>query len=179
MVCFNSRIFAIMNSIKFLRLLAFGLLFAQCSHQGDQTSAAPPPGMIAYDLSKFGKPFVIFVPDTTRTPLKLSDESSGALSIESGNAFAVSIREQKEDLALRKKDIAEDEVNRLHTMIVDSADAIVWESGITAPEFHFILNRKIAGGEYAFEDKRDSEHAPFSKDAIMKMYGSCSAAYKK
>jgi hypothetical protein len=149
------------------------LLVSQCGNGNDKTEVKAPEGMIACDLSKYGKPFSLFVPDTLRSPLRITEEGSGALHLEAGNTFAISIREQHEDLALKKKDITEDEVNKLHGMIVDSTHALVWESGITSPEFHFVVNARISGGDYAFEDLRESEHAPFTKDAVMKMYNSC------
>jgi hypothetical protein len=49
----------------------------------------------------------------------------------------------------------------------------LWESAITDPEYHFVLNQKIGGSEYSFEDIRDTEANPFGKDAIQHMFDSC------
>jgi hypothetical protein len=164
-------------AMKRIHTLALGflccLLVSRCGGSEKKPDVKAPEGMVAYDLSKYGKPFSLFVPDTSRSPLRVTEEGSGALLVESGGNFAISIREQAEDLALKKKDVAEDEVNKLHGMVVDSTHALVWESGITTPEFHFVVNRNISGSDYAFEDLRASEHAPFSKDAVMIMYHSC------
>lgn len=131
-----------------------------------------PQGMNTLDLSRYGKPFSIFVPDTSAAKLEVIEQASGSLDIKVGKNFAISINEQAADIELRKTDIKEDEVNKLKSFIVEEPTAIMWESEITEPEIHFIVNKKIGNAEYSFEDIRDPEAKAFGKEAIQKMFDS-------
>ena len=73
-----------------------------------------PQGMIVLDLTKYGKPFVVFVPDTTSAKLVVTEQQSGSLDIRVGKGFAISINEQAADFEMRKKDIKEDEINKFN-----------------------------------------------------------------
>ncbi len=138
----------------------------------DQEAIVAPQGMNVLDLSRFGKPFAIFVPDTVAAKLVITQQTYGALDIRVGTNFAISINEQVADLDLKKKDIQEDEINKFKSYIVQEPNAIFWESEITKPEFHFIINQKIGTTDYSFEEIKSTEAEPFGKDAIQKMFDS-------
>lgn len=141
--------------------------------KSENAAIIAPQGMNVLELNKYGKPFAIFIPDTTSAKLEIIQQSYGALDIKVGKNFAISINEQAADIELRKKDIKEDEVNKLTSFVVEEPTAIMWESAITQPEFHFLINQKIDNTEYSFEEIKDSEAAPFGKEAIQKMFDSC------
>lgn len=65
-----------------------------------------------------------------------------------------------------------DEVNKLKAFVVEEPGAIMWESEIVQPEFHFLINQKIGDSEYSFEDIKDPEVNPFGKETIQKMFDS-------
>lgn len=157
--------------------LTLGLFLVSCGGKKADESMVAPQGMHVLDLSRYGKPFAIFVPDTVSAKLQVTEQSSGALEIKVGKNFAVSINEQFADLNLLKTDIKEDEVNKLKSFVVDEPAAIFWESAWgddnAEPQFHFVVNQKIGNGEYSFEDIRDPEVRSFGKDAIQKMFDSC------
>lgn len=152
-------------------VLAVSFVFGSCGNKEEKVVA--PEGMNVLDLNRYGKPFAIFVPDTSVSKLIVNEQPSGALDIKVGKNFAVSIYEQAADLALRKTDLKEDEVNKLTGFIAEEPTALMWESAITDPEFHFVVNQKVGNGEYSFEDIRDPEAALLSKEAIKKMFESC------
>jgi hypothetical protein len=157
-------------------LFAVAMMSAMISCKGgksDETSIVAPEGMNVLELNKYGKPFAIFIPDTSNAKLEIIQQSYGALDIHVGKNFAVSINEQPADIELRKKDVKEDEVNKLKSFITEEPTAIMWESEITQPEFHFLINQKIGNTEYSFEEVKDSEAAPFGKEAVQKMFDSC------
>jgi hypothetical protein len=174
-VCKSCYIYAkpfTMKNASWFLLFVILAMSISCSRESGSSKVAPE-GMVAVDLGKYGKSFSLFVPDTARVKCVITEDPSGALWIESGKNFAVSINEQHEDIDLRKKDIREDEVNKLQSFVVDTAGALVWESRITSPEFHFVVNASAGTGEYSFSDLRESEAQPFPKEAVMKMYESC------
>lgn len=137
-----------------------------------QEEIVAPQGMHTLYLNRYGKPFAIFVPDTVANHMEITEQSSGALDIKVGKTFAMSINEQPADLELKKQDIKGDEVNKFKSYIQEEPNGIFWESEIVQPEYHFLMNQKIGNSDYSFEDIRDPESNPLSKDAIQKMYDS-------
>jgi hypothetical protein len=128
--------------------------------------------MITLDLSKYGKPFTIFVPDSTTSRLEITEQSWGALEIRAGKNFQISITEDPGDIELRKSDIKGDEINKFKSYVVEEPNTIMWESEITKPEFHFYTIQKIGNSTYVFEDIKSTESEPFSKESIQKMLDS-------
>ena len=90
-----------------------------------------------------------------------------------GNNFAISIFEQAADIELKKTDIKGDEINKWKNFLTEEPNAIIWESEITQPEYHFLINQKIGTADYSFEDVKDPDTNPFGREAIQKMYTSC------
>jgi len=137
-----------------------------------QEEIVAPQGMHTLNLNRFGKPFAIFVPDTVANKMEIIEQSNGALDIKVGGSFAISINEQAADIAMRKEDIKGDEINKFKSYITDEPNAIMWESEIVQPEYHFLINQKIGNIDYSFEDIKDTEANTLSKDAIKKMFDS-------
>jgi len=158
--------------IKFVAAACMVSALVSCGNKKEEAIVAPQ-GMHVLDLTRYGKPFAIFVPDTNAAKFEVIEQPSGALEIKVGKSFALSINEQAADIALRKQDIKDDEINKFKNYIADEPNAIFWESEITQPEYHFVINQKIGGSEYSFEDLRDPESNPLGKDAIQKIYDSC------
>ncbi|MCE3229699.1 MAG: hypothetical protein K0S32_4250 [Bacteroidetes bacterium] len=161
---------------KIINLCCAALVVTSFMSCGDkkkeQEAIVAPQGMHVLDLSKFGKPFAIFVPDTTAAKLEIVQQTYGALDIKVGKGFNISINEQAADIEMKKKDVKEDEVNKFKSFVVEEPTAIFWESEITQPEFHFIINQKIGNTEYSIEDVKATEAEPFSKESIQKMFDS-------
>ncbi|MES2678467.1 MAG: hypothetical protein V4635_01220 [Bacteroidota bacterium] len=155
------------------------LFFALCivsfitsCNSSKEESIVAPQGMNVLELGKYGKPFAIFIPDTANAKLEVVQQSYGALDIKVGKNFAISINEQAADIELKKKDVKEDEVNKLKSFITEEPNAILWESEIMQPEFHFLVNQKIGNTDYSFEDIKSTDANPFGKEAIQKMFDS-------
>ena len=152
--------------------LASMLFLAACGGTKQETEIIAPEGMHTLNLSKYGKPFAIFVPDTVTNKLHVTEQTNGALEIRVGSIFALSINEQAADIDLRKLDIKEDELNKFKRYLVEEPSALFWESEIVHPEFHFLINQKIGSNDYSFEDIHDTELNAFSKEAVQKMFDS-------
>lgn len=141
-----------------------------CGDKKEEPAAVvAPAGMITLDLSKYGKPFTIFVPDTVNAKMEIMEQSWGALEIKIGRDFQLSITEDPGDMELRKTDIQGDEVNKFKSFIVDEPTTIMWESEITKPEFHFYSIQKLGNSTYVYEDIKSTEGEPLSKEAVQKM----------
>ena len=161
-----------MNTQRTISIFLIAALLSACSNK--ENEAAPPPaGMHALNLSRYGKPFEIFVPDTTRSQLQITEQSSGALEIKVGRSFAISVMEGAADLDLKKSDLKADDVNKLKNISKDEPDGMIWESAITEPEFHFLRNSRAGSAEYSFEDIRAEDGRGYGKEAIEMMYNSC------
>ncbi len=127
------------------------------------------PGMSAYDLSALGTPATINVPDTTKTKLETSAQSSGSMVIKSGKDFQISITPGDGDLTLKKGDVSSDEVKKFKRYLVDEPNSLVWEAQVSGlePEFHFYTVVKVGNDSYVIEDVKDADS--FSEKAIQKM----------
>jgi hypothetical protein len=158
----------------FINLLSVAMIATLVSCGGKKTNEdiVAPQGMNTLNLNRFGKPFAIFVPDTIANKLEIAEQTNGALEIKVGKNFAISISEQAADIEMRKRDVKEDEVNKLKSFIAEEPNAIMWESEIVQPEYHFLLNQKIGTTDYSFEDVRDTEANAPGKEAIQKMFDS-------
>lgn len=160
---------------KIVSLLSFAfiaLTLASCGGKKTQEAIVAPQGMNVLDLTRYGKPFAIFVPDTVAAKLVIVEQTSGALDIKVGTNFAITINEQAGDIELKKSDIKGDDVNKFKTFITEEPTAIFWESEIVSPEFHFLVNQKIGNKDYSFEDLKSTETEPLSKEATQKMFES-------
>lgn len=156
-----------------ITVLALVIALPGCGDKKDeQQKVEAPQGMMTLDLSKYGKPFTIFVPDSTVGKLEITEQSWGALEIRVGKNFQMSITEDPGDIELRKSDIKADDVNKFKAFVVEEPTTIMWESEITKPEFHFYSIQKLGNSTYVFEDIKSSEAEPFSKEAVQKMLDS-------
>ena len=153
-------------------MVLMGVFLFACG-DAKQKNAPAPEGMISLNLSKYGKPFSIFIPDTSSVKLQVTESPSGALEIHIGKNFNIAIQEQFSDIELRKKDIHEDDVNKFKSFVKDTADAVFWESEVTQPEFHFLINRKVGNAEYSFEELPNPDGNPYRREAVQRMYNSC------
>ena len=169
---FNSEFSNTLKRLIYSSILSSLLLFfiIACGNKNAQDALIAPEGMSVLDLSKYGKSFALFVPDTLKARLRITELSSGALEIRVGENFGISVNEQAADITLMKNDIKNDEVNKLKSFITDEPSAILWESEIVQPEFHFCVNQKIENAEYSFEDIKATDAKPFSKGDIQKMF---------
>ena len=162
-----------------LSVIALSIAISSCGGKETQENVEAPAGMVALDLSKFGKQFSVFVPDTTAARLEVIEQSWGALEIKVGKGFHLSITEDPGDMELRKSDIKSNDVNIFKSFVIDEPLTIMWESAITKPEFHFYSIQKIGNNTYVFEDVVPSDGEPLSKDAIQKMLDSAKKIIEK
>ncbi len=162
---------------KIALLLAVGtiaLSVISCGKKEEEIKA--PEGMMTLDLSKYGKTFIIFVPDSaTNGKLEISEQPGGLLEVKVGKQFDIIIKEGEEDIAFRKTDLGNDDVYKIKQFFVDEPTAIAWEWAIgdMPSEFHFLTVQKVGNSAYTFEDNRNSDGSPFSKSSIEKMLESC------
>ena len=162
--------------ISFISTLILFITIQSCGgKKEEQAKVEAPAGMVTLDLSKYGKPFSIFVPDSTVGKLQITEQTWGALEIRAGKNFQVSITEDPGDIELRKTDVKGDEVNKFKSFIIEEPTTIMWESEITKPEFHFYTIQKVGNATYVFEDLKSSDNEPFSKEVIQKMVDSAKA----
>ena len=157
------------GSIHFILVIA---VIALCVFSCGNKTANTPKGMHALNLSNYGKPFSIFVPDTVKNHLQVIEQPSGALEIRSGSNFGIAINEQAGDLVLLRKDLKDDEVNRLKSFIKEEPNALFWESEVVQPEYHFFVNQKMGNSDYSFEDIKSTDLEPFGKAAVETMFNS-------
>ncbi len=162
-----------------LTALTITFVFAACGGKDTKENIQAPAGMVVLDLSKFGKQFSIFVPDTTAAKLEITEQSWGALEVKVGKNFKISITEDPGDIELKKSDIKSNDVNIFKSYVVEEPLTIMWESEITKPEYHFYTIQKAGGNTYVFEDIVSADGEPLGKEAVQKMLDSAKQIIEK
>jgi hypothetical protein len=165
--------------ITILSAFTLSLSIISCGGKESSQNIEAPAGMVALDLSKFGKQFSVFVPDTTAAKLEIVEQSWGALEIKVGKAFHISISEDPGDIELQKSDIKSNDVNIFKSFVIDEPLTIMWESEITKPEYHFYSIQKVGNNTYVFQDVVSADGQPFGKDAVQKMVDSAKKIIEK
>ncbi len=158
--------------LSLITIAAVCVTLNSCGNKQEDQKVEAPAGMITLDLSKYGKPFTIFTPDSSAGKLTIVEQSWGALEIKAGKTFQISITEDPGDIELRKTDVKGDEVNKFKNFLVEEPNTLMWESEITKPEFHFYTIQKIGNSTYVFEDIKSPDTEPFSKEEAQKMLDS-------
>lgn len=162
-----------------LSALTLGIAFSSCGTKETTQDVQTPGGMVSLDLSKYGKQFSIFVPDTTAAKLEVIEQSWGALEVRVGKTFHISITEDPGDIELRKSDIKSNDINIFKSYLVEEPLSILWESQITKPEYHFYTIQKNGTNSYVFEDVVPADGEPIGKEAIQKMFDSAKTIIEK
>lgn len=165
--------------LTLLTALAITTTFTSCGGGDKKEEIQAPAGMVALDLSKYGKQFSIFVPDTTTSKLTVTEQSWGALEIKVGKSYQISITEDPGDIELKKSDIKSNDINIFKAYLVEEPLTIMWESEITKPEYHFYSVQKIGGNSYVFEDIVPADGEPLGKEAVQKMLDSAKKIVEK
>ncbi len=143
----------------------------------DQEQLTAPKGMRYLDIGRTGMNLFVLTLDSTAGILDTIAQSSGEYLIKVGNGFQVSVLENNGDIAQRKADITNDDVNKLKKYVIDDATTLMWESGIAdQSEFHFYHVAKVGERTYVFEDIKGE---PFSQATVEKMLDACKQAKEK
>ena len=143
-----------------------GLCFMGCGGSKTDETTSSIPGMMEIEISINDTPLSIMVPDSSKEKLSIVKQSWGATEIKAGTHFQISISEDQGDIALKKSDVADNDVNKFKRYIKDEPTLLSWESEITEPEFHFYTVQKIGAASYLIEDIKE-EH--FSEADIQQM----------
>ena len=165
--------------ITLLSALTLSIAIPSCGSKETTQDIQVPGGMMTLDLSKYGKQFSIFVPDTTAAKLEVIEQTWGALEVKVGKNFHISITEDPGDIELKKSDIKSNDVNVFKSYIVQEPLALMWESQITKPEYHFYYIQKIGTKSYVFEDVVQSTGEVIGKEFIQKMFDSVKTIIEK
>lgn len=167
------------NLIRLSLVLALMAGIISCGGKKDdgQEQLTAPQGMRYLDISRTGMNVYVLTPDSTKGVMDTVAQSSGEYVIKVGPTFQISIAENAGDIAQKKADITNDDVNKLKKYVVDDATTLMWESGIAdLSEFHFYHIAKVGERTYVFEDIRGEA---FTQDAIQKMLDACKAVKEK
>lgn len=164
-------------NFSFAILVSLVLLSCGGKKEDPQENLTAPQGMRYLDISRTGMNLYVLTPDSTQGILDTVAQSSGEYIIKIGKNYAVAITENAGDIAQKKADITNDDVNKLKKYVVDDATTLMWESGIAdLSEFHFYHIAKVGERTYVFEDVKGE---PFTQEVIQKMLDACKQVKEK
>jgi len=168
------------GSIKTFVLLSF-IGLAACTNpgtsesgdaaaeQGDEIMVPELRGTVGLNMSEYGLPLSIMVPDTTVGFPDVADQSYGAMELRVGKYYQVQILEGG-DLNLLKTDLAGDLLMK-STIVEEGDNYILYKSEIDGsfidPEFHFCVVSNINGIDYEISDIKGDVTFPESAIRLM------------
>ena len=158
-----------MKKTILLMSIVSAFAFAGCGGKKENnTDETVPAGMVAVDLSKYGKNVIINVPDSTNGPLSVED-MQGAVRIIVGKNFQIDIKEGEGNMDMKKnEDIKKNEVYKFDKFTVEEPNAIIysWHMEGGQPEFRMFSAMKVGNVTYEIEDVAGEI---FSEGACQKM----------
>ena len=145
--------------------------FADCGG-GPDPSKPSAKGMMEIDLSEWGIPVTMMVPDSTKAPLDIQESAAAGIVIRVGKSFQVEIAEDG-DLAMRKDDLQTGPESLVYvaTTVSEGSDFIVYQQEVKdsemAPKFRFYYIFESEGMSYGVQDF--DEGGPYVQGAVEKM----------
>jgi hypothetical protein len=105
-------------------------------------------------------------------------EDFGAGAVNLGDHFQLQIHSDKVDMVASKKEADDNDINKVKRYLVDSPDAILFESEAMRdrPEFHFLGNVKAGDKELSCEDTKGPQ---FTQADVEAMWKACQSITKK
>lgn len=136
---------------------------------------AAPVAMAPLDLSPVGEDWAGW---TVQAPAGATvKESFGAAQITAGPSFNLDIRADKGDVAAFKKEIEGNDINKVKRFVVDTPDAILYESVVMDQnEFHLYGNVTVGDKTFNCEDVKGPRHMQADAEAMWK---TCTSLAKK
>lgn len=162
-----------MKKLIVFAAVCFSVIAVSCGGTKEQEPLVAPAGMQYIDISRTGMNMNVLIPDSTKGALDTVLQTYGTYEIKRGS-FQIAITEDGGDVATKKADNANDDVNKVKQYIIDEPNTLLWESGIgDLSEFHFFYSVKMGERTFVFEDIKGDA---FTKEDIQKMLDACKAA---
>lgn len=118
------------------------------------------------DLSEYGLPFTIMVPEGSEYRDGKWDKS-----IQAGPRFEILISTDMNTVAEQKEFWKNNDANKLKQFIIDEPNGILAETEVMGKtEYHFYYTVEIDGGLYCFENAKGLS---YTKAEAMAMYNAC------
>jgi hypothetical protein len=125
------------------------------------TDQSVPAGMMALDLSKYGKNIIINVPDSTNGPLAVDNSMGEMVRVVVGKSFQLDIKEGEGNLDMKKnEDIKKNGVYKFDKFDVEEPESIIWswhmdgkvdDKGNPVLEYNMFSTKKVGAVTYEVE----------------------------
>jgi len=149
-----------MKNILLLLVIPSILILSSCGGS-KKDEVVIPPGMRIAEFKIAGNILNMFVPDSTKGTLEITEMPWGATQIKVGDAFQLSVEEGAGDIKLLKDDINGDDVYKLQKFIKDEPALVFWETKIPdldkSNKFHFYNIIKAGNVSYVIKDVETGE----------------------
>lgn len=144
------------------------------NEQSQETATTEQAALVAgeYDLSKSGLNLIIKAPADPAV-----EQVAGAYEVKANEDFQLVVAEGAGDMNLMKSDIQNNDVNKFTRFLVEEPDAILFESQITEPEFHFFVVKK--GSNNTVYEIQDLKGKIFTEEQARAMFEAAKASRVK
>ena len=143
------------------------------------TDESVPPGMMALDLSKYGKNVIINVPDSTNGTLSVDNSMGDMVRIVVGKSFQIDLKEGEGNMDMKKnEDIKKSEVYKLDKFDLEEPNAIIWSWHMEGKPAEFCTFNVVKLGAITYEIESVAGEI-FSMEACKKMSDSAKSLRAK
>ena len=146
------------------------IVLIQSCGNGAKAEREVPAKRNLVDLSKYGKPFTFFVPDSTiaKGDIQITEQNY-MLEVKRGRHFGLVIEEGEGNMEQLKTDLQGDEINKFKEWLVQEPNLLAWTSEITATESHFYAIVTVGNAKYVVKDLTSTDNEPYTADDVKLM----------
>jgi len=154
-------------------IMVIGLIFIVSCWAVFAAGPQAGPKLVPLDLSKASDsfPVVMQAPEGATAA-----DDFGNVLIKKGANFQVEVSSSAKDIESLKKEIKANTLNKLKAFLVETADALLYESTVMGKsEFHFVANVKAGGTTFGAEDTKGPVYNRADAELMLKCFQTLTA----
>lgn len=149
-------------------ILAFGILSLATAVAASAAGPQAGPKLVSLDLSKASDSFPVIMQAPEGAT---AADDFGNVLVKKGANFQVEVSSSAKDIESLKKEIKANTLNKLKAFIVETADALLYETTVMGKsEFHFVANVKTGGTTYGAEDTKGPVYTKADAELMLKCF---------
>jgi len=153
--------------------LAIGFLVITAVLTAAAAGPQAGPKLVSLDLSKASDSFPVMMQAPEGAT---AADDFGNILVKKGGNFQVEVSSSAKDIAGLKKEIKANTLNKFKSFLVETADALLYESTVMGKsEFHFVANVKAGGTTYGAEDTKGPVYTKADAELMLKCFQTLTA----
>jgi hypothetical protein len=154
-------------------IIVFGIVFVAAGFFAFAALPQAGPKLVSLDLSKASDSFPVIMQAPEGAT---AADDFGDVLVKKGASFQIAVSSSAKDIESLKKEIKANTLNKLKAFLVDTADALLYESTVMGKsEFHFVANVKAGATVYGAEDTKGPVYTKADAELMLKCFRTLTA----